>query len=350
MMQYRSSVVDEPGGLQVPVRDGYARSTIRLSAWLFGLLCTTFLACIGLRIGGGYVAEAVDDLGELLAALMAAAACALTASRQPLRRASWALLGASAFAWAGGETIWSCYDLVYHTNPFPSLADVGFLCAIPLGAAGLILFTDAWSRRRLRRRAMAFGSATAAVLVSWMAVAVTVSHGRPSQALATVLGVAYPLGDLLLISIGISVLGRRPPEHTPLILVIGGLAAFTAADTSFAYLTAINAYGIGNALDTGWVLGYLLIALGALVANKSSTWLPSREEPSQAGPSEVSFRNRRPSLVPDGALRYPPRPARTGWFTPKAADHMINGLAIVLIIADAGVCLYDLALMLKALA
>lgn len=49
-------------------------------------------------------------------------------------------------------------------------------------------------------------------------------------------------------------------------LVMIGVAAFAVADSSFAYLTEVNNYGTGTFLDTGWVLGYFLIGLGALWA------------------------------------------------------------------------------------
>ena len=48
-----------------------------------------------------------------------------------------------------------------------------------------------------------------------------------------------------------------------------GVVAFAVSDSAFAYLTEANNYGGGGILDTGWVAGYLLIALGALWAMTS---------------------------------------------------------------------------------
>ncbi len=61
--------------------------------------------------------------------------------------------------------------------------------------------------------------------------------------------------------------GRR--NWASLGLVMAGVIAFAAADSSFSYLTEVNNYGSGNFLDTGWVAGYLLIGLGALWAMTS---------------------------------------------------------------------------------
>jgi diguanylate cyclase len=50
---------------------------------------------------------------------------------------------------------------------------------------------------------------------------------------------------------------------------MAGVVAFAVADSAFAYLTEVNSYSGGSYLDTGWVAGYLLIALGALWATLS---------------------------------------------------------------------------------
>jgi hypothetical protein len=92
-------------------------------------------------IGGPRLTDGVDDVGELIAALAAAVACFFAAAHVSSRSMRWVLLGASAFSWAAGEGVWTYYDLIRGVQvPFPSLADVGFLAAVPLAVAGLLLF------------------------------------------------------------------------------------------------------------------------------------------------------------------------------------------------------------------
>src|SRR5207237_2170617 len=56
-------------------------------------------------------------------------------------RMAWALLAASALVWAGGEAAWSYFELVLGQQvPFPSLADAGYLAAVPLAIGGIALF------------------------------------------------------------------------------------------------------------------------------------------------------------------------------------------------------------------
>src|SRR2546430_7210463 len=76
-----------------------------VAAVLAALLTAGFGAWMVLRIAGVDVSQAVDDVGEGVAALLAAAACAAAAWRHRGRtRLAWALLGASAVVWTAGAT------------------------------------------------------------------------------------------------------------------------------------------------------------------------------------------------------------------------------------------------------
>ena len=112
-----------------------------LTASLLGLLTVAFLVWVILFPNGTGWSNPVDDLGELLAALVAGAACVAAARRLKRNRTAWQFLAASSFAWAAGEAVWCYYDLFRRdTLPFPSLADVGFLAAVPLAVVGLRSF------------------------------------------------------------------------------------------------------------------------------------------------------------------------------------------------------------------
>jgi hypothetical protein len=79
------------------------------------------------------------NLARLLAPTLAAAGCAWAAATASGRnRRAWALLAASAGSWAVGQATWVWYEhLARRELPFPSLADVGYLLAIPLAAAAM---------------------------------------------------------------------------------------------------------------------------------------------------------------------------------------------------------------------
>lgn len=249
-------------------RTGSPHGPLRL-AIAAGAVTVAFAGWLVLEVGGPWTTTAVDDLGELAAALVAGIACVRRASREPVRgRRSWQLLAASAFAWAAGEAVWSFEELVRGREvPFPSLADVGFLAAVPLAVAALLSFpggpVDAAGRFRALLDGLLVGCSI--LLVSWAHVLAPIYEGTDAGVFATALSLAYPLGDIVVVTI-VVVVALRPSaagSRRPLALVGSGLLALAVADTAFAYLTEAGEFGNGNVLDTGWVAGFLLIALGA---------------------------------------------------------------------------------------
>ena len=236
-----------------------------------------FAAWVGLEVGGPRSASVVDDVGTVLAAWAAALACFTAARRGPsgfgrawtmsMRRAWW-LLGLSALAWGVGGVVWTWYEFALGVEvPFPSWADVAYLAAVPLAAAGVLAFPTAPVLASARLRTLLDGLLIAACLlaVSWGALGDAVYHTTNSTLAERVVGLAYPLGDLATGTIALAVLARsRGRGLVPLTFIAGAVLALAVADSMFLYLTQLDLYGNGNVLDTGWVVGYLLLMLSAL--------------------------------------------------------------------------------------
>jgi hypothetical protein len=218
---------------------------------LAGVAIVVFLSWVILGIDGARVTLQVDDIGQWVAAWCATAVCGVAAFRASTGRATWALLAASSFAWGVGEAVWCYYALLKDISvPFPSLADVGFLTAVPLAFAALLLFA------------------------SWATVLGPLYRSHQGGLLKQVISLAYPMSDVIMVSLVIILIARGGrPVRVHLVLVMAGVVAFAVADSSFTYLTEVNNYTGGSFLDTGWVAGYLLIGLGALWAMTS----PSHE-------------------------------------------------------------------------
>src|ERR1700686_1580855 len=70
---------------------------------------------------GGRGTTAFDDIGEAVAAGVAAAACAWAATRATGgERLGWSLMGISAGLWGGGEVVWSIYEVGFQRpTPYP---------------------------------------------------------------------------------------------------------------------------------------------------------------------------------------------------------------------------------------
>jgi hypothetical protein len=247
------------------------------AAMVAGLTTVVFLIWMIVVIGGPRLTDGVDDIGELIAALAAAAACLFAAGHVSSRPARWVFLGASALSWAAGEAVWTYYDLIRGVEvPFPSLADVGFLTAVPLAVAGLLLFPSTPRRAADRVQGILDGCIIAGSMLfaSWVTVLGPLYRAHHGSVLKQTLSLAYPASDVVMVSLVIILFARAGKQgRGSLVLVMAGLIAFAIADSAFSYLTEVNSYGIGSFLDTGWVAGYLLIGLGALKA----VYAPSSE-------------------------------------------------------------------------
>ena len=228
-----------------------------------------FVVWVELRIGGNIGTIAFDDIGEGVAAFVAAACCALAATRNSGRaRLGWILLSSSAATWCTGEIIWSIYEVGMRvTVPYPSAADAGFLGAIPLAAAGVLAFFSPPRGTSTRLRLWFDGGIVFLGLffVSWTLGLKSV-YENAAPLFERLVSIAYPVGDILIGTVLILAIRRAKDEaQGRLLLLLSGLAAISLADSAFAYLTANGTYGaIGSVLDVGWVAGYLMIGLAAL--------------------------------------------------------------------------------------
>jgi len=200
------------------------------------------------------------------------------------KRTAWAWLSVAVGGWTIGTAIWTYYELVLHTEPFPSPADVGFLL-FPLAACvGLALYPTGHSGRS-HTRLVLDGMIVAAALfeISWVTVTHDVYHAGGASHFALGLSLAYPIGDLAVVTVAMLVLtrARRGQRRTLLLLTIGAIA-MALSDSAFVYQTAHDTYRGGSIVDVGWITGMLAIGVaGLLTYGKSHAEVPSVSVPSR---------------------------------------------------------------------
>ena len=204
-------------------------------------------------------------------AFLAAFAC----TRRGLRlrgslRTSWVLLGASCGAWAVGQTIWTIYETGFGVEvPFPSWADAGYLAAVPLAAAGLIIMPAAAQSMAGLLRIVLDGVMVALALfcTSWILVLGPLFEAGGDSLLGTILSLAYPVGDVVTITMLIFALLRArqggEAARQPLYLVGLGLTGIALADSGFVYLTSQTSYTSGSFIDIGWFAGFAVLFVAA---------------------------------------------------------------------------------------
>ena len=218
---------------------------------------------------GQKVVIAIDDVGEALAAAIAAAACAWAATRSTGRnRVGWALMSISTGLWSAGQVTWTIYEVVLGQQvPQPGLVDIGFLSAVPFAVAGIRAFWGDARGTSASWRIWFDGLIVAIALTStaW-GFGLRLVWGSPGDIGAKTYALTYPVGDILIGTVLILAIRRATGEQKGrMALLLCGVAAYSIADSAFAYLTAQGAYGaIGSVLNTGWFTGFLLVALAAI--------------------------------------------------------------------------------------
>jgi hypothetical protein len=242
---------------------------------------------LSLRVGGAQATLWVDDLATPLAALTACVLCFRACARHDGRmRAFWALLGCATACWTLAEVIWGVYALILVEDvPVPSWADVGYLTAIPLAVAALIVHPATRGSRTRRARSVFDGLvvATALLFLSWTLVLGPLWRSADLSAWTGVVSLAYPFGDVVIVFfIVVAIRGMTGGARLSLWCLLAGLLVMALSDSTFTYMTEVANYSSASAnlIDAGWVAAYLGIALAAFSSRSTIAEAP-RPEPAR---------------------------------------------------------------------
>lgn len=219
----------------------------------------------------GFVA-AVTDIAFPLMSMVNVGLSALAAGRAHGRlRLAWAALTLGLVAEAFGELLWTYYEHVVGYMPFPAWDDVGYLASIPLVSLALLLIPSPRTWREHGRLVLDGLIVTGSLfLISWVAVMHTVWQEAHDSNLVFALKVAYPAGDVLVVTMGLLVLFRAPAGLRPTVgLLVAGLACSAAGNILWAYLGDPADYKNGGVADIFYAANYLLIGV-ALVAAQNA--------------------------------------------------------------------------------
>ncbi|HZQ48850.1 MAG TPA: hypothetical protein VFB69_00925 [Candidatus Dormibacteraeota bacterium] len=254
-------------------QDGRHRA---FTAAMAAVLVASAVYAVILKTGvfGDQAVTAIDDLGEALAAAIACAACAWAATRAAGKeRLGWTLMSISTGLWAAGELVWSYYEVWQQaTVPTPSLADAGFLGAVPFAIGGIRSFWSDAARGTSVRWRVWFDGVIVAIALTCTAWAFGLREVYTAESDTKFWDMAYPVTDIIVGTVLILAIRRATRQQAGrMALVLAGVACYSVADSAFAYLTAHGTYdSVGSVLNTGWFLGFLLIALAAVYPGEAA--------------------------------------------------------------------------------
>src|SRR5688500_19034167 len=187
---------------------------------------------------------------------------ALTAGRE---RLAWLLIGAGVTAWSVGEVYYTVALWDAEVIAIPSPADVGYLLLPPLALAGIVLLLRA--RARAVPRTLWVDGVIAGLAVGALSAALvfdTVLDNVEGNAAAVATNLAYPLGDLVLLSLVVGALagtGWRL-DRTWRRVAIGAPTCWQVGPVNRVD-TAVGTRASGGPSDTGWWAGPFLVAAAA---------------------------------------------------------------------------------------
>ncbi|WP_406399430.1 EAL domain-containing protein [Streptomyces sp. NBC_00879] len=238
-----------------------------------GLLPRLLLAgvCAGYGVGAAFgwgspeVALIMGDFGLSAAALIAAVSCLLYARPGKGRfRPAWLLFALSSAMASGGNAVWGWYEVVLHREvPSPSIADLFFLCFAPPAIVGLLVLAKRPVTRAgwvcLALDAWLIGGSL--LTLSWSLALAHTAHVQGESVAPAALALAYPLLDIVLVSMVLALHFRRPAANRAAVnTAIAALALTVLCDALFTSQLLQDSYRSGQLLDAGWFAGSLLLA------------------------------------------------------------------------------------------
>jgi len=257
--EYVAADLDEAEAESLP------RRSARLPRLLLLLVCLGYLLGAAVGWGSQTLADFMGDFGLAAAALTASLSClAYGCTAGGGNRPAWLCFGFSSLMVAFGNGAWGWYEVVWRIPvPEPSIADYAFLLFAPPAILGLLLLANrprnlaGWVCLALDGWLIAGSLLT----LSWSLALARTAQGAEGSALRLAMALAYPVLDILLISMvmGLSFRsrgGNRAAVHTAIV----ALALTVLCDALFTSAAFKNTYHSGELLDAGWFAGSMLLA------------------------------------------------------------------------------------------
>jgi hypothetical protein len=256
--------------------------SISRRTWLVGSIGVLAVAVvwtlISLMTGDEFGVAAISDIGETLIVSVAALLVFVTAfsfrAGEPLRL-QWFLIGLGLALFAVGDLTWSVIEVGMRQEvDYPGIPDIFYVVEYVFLFAGLVLAVYAYRNLVDLRWPVAIS-----VIVS-VFVTVVLYFGLVASILGDAevafgekaLSAFYPMADvwfvfapafaavLTVMRLGGGVLGW------PWGAVSIGAIILAAGDSAYVWLEWQGTYQSGNFVDVAWMLGAVLIALGAAIA------------------------------------------------------------------------------------
>ncbi|MFJ1643754.1 putative bifunctional diguanylate cyclase/phosphodiesterase [Streptomyces sp. NPDC088258] len=264
----------------VGARPAVGGSSGLIAQLLLALICAGYAAGAALGWGSERLALIMGDFGLSVAALIAAVSCFFYARGQASRfRPAWLLFSFSSAMASAGNAVWGWYEVVLDEPvPSPSLADLCFLCFAPPAIVGLLVL----AKRPVSRAGwvcLALDSwliGGSLLTLSWSLALARTASFQGESVLQAALSLAYPLLDIVLVSMVLALHFRRAAgSRSAVNTAIAALALTVLCDALFTSPLLRDTYRSGQLLDAGWFAGSLLLAYAPWGVRRMTDTVPA---------------------------------------------------------------------------
>jgi two-component system, cell cycle response regulator len=216
--------------------------------------------------------------------LSAAVALAIGIRRhKPSRAGAWWLLVAGQLATTTADVTFYIAHLFIGDLAYPNFADVLYLVAYPLTAAGLLLMvrarTPGWDLPSVIDAAIVSISVG---LVAWIFLINPAATAADEELAARVVSTAYPTMDVLLLAVAVRLMLGVGVRTTAFRLLIASLIMTLTADAVYAVQSTLGTYETGTLLDPVWMVGAALLGAAGLHPSMRRITEPSAAAASDA--------------------------------------------------------------------
>jgi diguanylate cyclase (GGDEF)-like protein/PAS domain S-box-containing protein len=184
---------------------------------------------------------------------------------RPRRAGPWYLLTAAVASLILGDVTADILVRVFdQPDPFPSIADVFYLTMYVLIAAGIVgLYRLGVVRRDAAGVLDALTLTAGITLITWVYLIGPYVENPELTGLQKAISIAYPLGDLLGLAVGASLVASMRATPALRLLAVGGVGLL-CSDIAYGIIQLDGTWQVGTPVDLGWIALYTCWGAAAL--------------------------------------------------------------------------------------
>lgn len=187
-------------------------------------------------------------------------------------------LSLGLLSWSAGNWMWSYYNFFHNVEvPYPSLADIGYIAAVPLWITGILNLSKATgvklSLKKMSGRLYLVLIPIIAGLFSYQFLYIIARQSmfdwQSANLLKIFFDLAYPVGDWIILTVAFSVWGLSLKYlggrfKWPVFITLFGFVLMFLADFSFSYTTTLDTYFNGSWSDLLFTFALFTISFGVV--------------------------------------------------------------------------------------